>query len=196
MPQKFLSIKNFEKYQHYKQRNPPWIKLHKSLLGDRDFMNLSIPSRYLYIGLLILCSETDNKVCNDPSWIAQRLSVPISEIDLKPLYRSGFLLASTTSIWRYHQSEESRDREEERIVGASLPSPKVNGTHRGTIYPENFEPDERAHTLAKSYGLNVYKEQAAFRDHHAAKGSIFKDWQAAFRTWLRNSVKFAQKGAR
>ena len=29
-----LHIKNWGEFQHYKKRNPPWIKLHKKLLDD------------------------------------------------------------------------------------------------------------------------------------------------------------------
>lgn len=65
---------------------------------------------------------------------------------------------------------------------------------RGCVYPETFAPDERAETLAVSYGLNVHKLLGAFRDHHRARGTVFKDWQAAFRNWIRNEVKFTQRG--
>ncbi len=33
-------------------------------------------------------------------------------------------------------------------------------------------------------------EAARFADHHDAKGNAFADWDAAFRTWMRNAVKF------
>lgn len=39
--------------------------------------------------------------------------------------------------------------------------------------------------------VNLDAEVEAFRDFHQAKGSTFKDWDAALRTWLHNSVKFA-----
>lgn len=32
-----------------------------------------------------------------------------------------------------------------------------------------------------------------FRDHHRAKGSKFSDWNAAWGTWVRNSVRFARQ---
>ena len=32
-----LRIKNWDSYQHYKHRTPPWIKLHRSLLDDMDY---------------------------------------------------------------------------------------------------------------------------------------------------------------
>lgn len=39
----------------------------------------------------------------------------------------------------------------------------------------------------------VEEETQRFLDHHRAKGSLFKDWQAAWRTWMRNSIKFRNK---
>ncbi|MDH5738689.1 MAG: hypothetical protein OEY77_00020 [Nitrospira sp.] len=111
MPQKFLSIKNFEKYQHFKKSNPPWIKLYRSTLSDRDFINLPTTAKYVYIGLLMLASEGCNKVFNDHSWISHRLAIKVSELDLKPLYKAGFLIASESTVYRETISQR-RDREE------------------------------------------------------------------------------------
>lgn len=40
--------------------------------------------------------------------------------------------------------------------------------------------------------VNIAHEFEQFRDYHRAKGSTMKDWDAAWRTWVRNSVKFAR----
>ena len=69
-------------------------------------------------------------------------------------------------------------------------------TSRACVLPENFTPNDTCLTMAAELGLSVPAEQAAFADHHTANGSTFKDWQAAFRTWLRNSAKFAQRAKR
>lgn len=68
-----------------------------------------------------------------------------------------------------------------------------NQPGRATALPDGFEPNETADRLAGELGLVVTAELEAFEDHHMANGSTFKDWQAAFRTWLRNSAKFAQR---
>ena len=111
MSQKFLSIKNFEKYQHFKKANPPWIKLYRSLFTDREFMRLPVASKYVYIGIVMLASEGSNRVPHDLQWISQRLSIPPSEIDLKPLYKAGFFIASESTVYRESISQR-RDREE------------------------------------------------------------------------------------
>lgn len=66
-------------------------------------------------------------------------------------------------------------------------------TGRATALPDDFAPNETAEQLSGELGLSLPDELAAFEDHHKANGSTFKDWQAAFRTWLRNSAKFAQR---
>lgn len=41
--------------------------------------------------------------------------------------------------------------------------------------------------------MSLQDELGAFGDHHAAKGTTFKDWQAGFRIWLRNAAKYHQQ---
>jgi hypothetical protein len=53
-------------------------------------------------------------------------------------------------------------------------------------------------SYAESQGYDWYgaKEMfLAFVDYHLAKGSIFKSWDAAWRTWIRNDIKFNGKPA-
>lgn len=66
---------------------------------------------------------------------------------------------------------------------------------RGTTVPSGFAPDQTAQDIATSTGVNLQAELANFLDHHTARGTVFKDWQAAFRTWLRNAVKFGQRAS-
>jgi len=58
-----------------------------------------------------------------------------------------------------------------------------------------YEPSEKIReTFASKYpGLDLESELEAFRDHHLSKGSSFKDWDAAFRTWARNASKWLPK---
>jgi len=64
---------------------------------------------------------------------------------------------------------------------------------RGTTVPSDFAPDQTAVGIAADTGVDLQAELANFLDHHTARGTVFKDWQAGFRTWLRNAVKFGQQ---
>jgi hypothetical protein len=56
--------------------------------------------------------------------------------------------------------------------------------------PDNFQPNTTGTALAEKNGLNLEGELNAFKNHHTSKGSLFLDWQAAWRTWVGNAVKF------
>ena len=57
-----LQPKNWAVFQHYKDRCPPWIKLHRDLLNDRVFMRLPIASKAIAPMLWLLASESKDGV--------------------------------------------------------------------------------------------------------------------------------------
>ena len=52
-----ISIKNWNKFQHFKDRKPPWIKLHRDILEQRDISAISDRSFRVLVGLWLLASE-------------------------------------------------------------------------------------------------------------------------------------------
>ena len=57
-----LQPKNWAVFQHYKDRCPPWIKLHRDLLNDRVYMRLPIASKAIAPMLWLLASESKDGV--------------------------------------------------------------------------------------------------------------------------------------
>ena len=65
--------KNWKEFQHYKDRNPPWIKLHKSLLDNYEFHSLQLASKALAPCYWLLASEhTEGQIEVKPDKIAWR----------------------------------------------------------------------------------------------------------------------------
>ncbi len=59
-------------------------------------------------------------------------------------------------------------------------------------WPDDFVLSDEMKSRAVALGMNPFIEFAKFKDHHLAKGSRFKDWGAAWRTWTRNGVEFKE----
>lgn len=53
-------IVDWSEKQHYKDRNPPWIKLHRKILTSYKYSRLSIASKALAPLLWVLASESDD----------------------------------------------------------------------------------------------------------------------------------------
>jgi hypothetical protein len=101
------------------------VKLHRALLNDPVFINLSPSSRFLYLGLIFLATESGNRVYGDRTWIAQRLYTTCTEVDLTPLYRAGLL--ETSNLRRLlREGERDREREGEGEREQVAPARKVS----------------------------------------------------------------------
>jgi len=72
-------------------------------------------------------------------------------------------------------------------------APKPPRKRLAKAMPSDWEPTPAHRGLACELGVSLPDEEPRFRDYHAGKGSIFADWDAAFRTWLRNAKRFAPK---
>jgi hypothetical protein len=55
-------IRNWHKFQHYRKRNPPWIKLHRNLLDDKEWHELDGEAAKALIMLFLLASELDGEL--------------------------------------------------------------------------------------------------------------------------------------
>lgn len=93
------AIKNWSRYQHYKERHPPWIKLYHDLLDDDAFGRLDPFSQLLYFKLLMAASRKDNRIPDSVAWMSAELTLPKARIKkaLDVLLSTGFLTAETAS---------------------------------------------------------------------------------------------------
>lgn len=87
---RYFRIPDFDKLQHYKNRNPPWVKLYRELILDYEFQQYDEVTRFHGIALLILASASGNKIPNDPRWVAGQIGAH-APVDLARLYEAGLL---------------------------------------------------------------------------------------------------------
>jgi len=77
------------------------------------------------------------------------------------------------------------------------PSPVVEAkTPRrrpATALPRDWMPSDGHKQFARENDLVVAFESEAFRDHALREDARYRDWDAAFRTWLRNQVRWAKQ---
>lgn len=87
---KYLRVKNFDRYQHYKDRSPPWIKLYNDLLDDYEYCQLPDASKAHLVAIWLLASRSNNRVPCDAAWIAKKISAS-EKVNLQKLVDSGML---------------------------------------------------------------------------------------------------------
>lgn len=144
-----IEPKNWKSFQHYKDRAPAWIKLHRGLLDDFEFCRLPVASKALAPFLWLLASEyEDGKITASLDELAFRLRMTRGDLAdaLSPLVQTGFFNASEPLADRQPAAipEKEREIEEEDIekrkretrANALVVSwPSDSGEQFWTLYP-------------------------------------------------------------
>jgi len=185
-----LKPKNWDKFQHYRDRCPPWIKLHRDILNDRIFASLPIASKALAPLLWLLASESKDGSFNaDSEELAFRLHIASKEIaeGLKPLIDKGFFVDASTMLAPCLQvAIPERERETEREGER-----EKKKQSRGTRLSADWFPNEEELEFCKVHRTDLDPKTTAerFRDYWTAQpGSkgVKLDWTATWRNWVRN----------
>jgi len=86
----FFRVTNWDQYQHYKDRDPSWIKLYARLLDSYAFAALADNSKWHLIGIFLLASKQGNRIPGDPRWVRKKIAAR-TRVDLTALLSAGFI---------------------------------------------------------------------------------------------------------
>lgn len=177
-----LRPKSWEKFQHYKDRCPPWIKLHRDLLNNREFMSLQLASKGLAPLLWLLASETPDGIFDaSHEELEFRLRISTKEIaaGIKPLISNGFFEvveddASAMLADCPHDAIPEREREVEREVEGETETDKRKRQKRSAMPPvfpdrlncptfQNLWEEFRSHRKALKKPMTTQAESMALK---------------------------------
>jgi len=190
---KYLALRNWKEFQHYKDRNPPWIKFHYSILDDYAFSKIPDAHKWHVVASFLLASRTDNKIPADPAWISARIGAT-TKVVIEDLLASGLFeeiqqdTGASASVEHdaskpLVSEEKRRDREEERQSNA-----------RAHKLPADWTlPDEwRQWAIDTGFSSeHVDMEGDIFRDywHSKSKDNAKTDWFKTWCNWIRKSIR-------
>src|SRR5690606_11631429 len=78
---RIIQITDWQSTQHYKQRNPPWVKLHNELLDRSDLAAMQNSDWGVYAKLLLLASRFRNHIVLDERVLLRRWGITRKAID-------------------------------------------------------------------------------------------------------------------
>lgn len=143
MPEdQYFRPRNWEKFQHYGNRQPPWIKLHRQLLRDYDFLSLTETQQAQLIKIWLLYADYGRPLPLASSFLGASLGSPPQVIgrSLKVLISSKFIElcskdASAVLAPILQEVEKEIDTEEEKETPISPLEDDLAFAEFWSLYP-------------------------------------------------------------
>jgi hypothetical protein len=184
-----LQPKNWAVFQHYKDRCPPWIKLHRDLLNDRSYMRLPIASKALAPMLWLLASESKDGVFDGSlDELVFRLHITPKEYQdgVKPLIDNDFFILVSGVL------AERKQVAIPETEGETETETKKEKNKRGSRLTQDWVLTNPMDQWAKQErpDLDVRQVAEQFKDYWVAQAGqkgVKLDWDATWRNWIRNT---------
>lgn len=138
-----FSVKNFDKFQHYKDRSPPWIKLYNELLDDYDFGQLPDASKWHLVAIWLLASRSNNKIPFDSGWVSRRINAN-SAVDLDGLAKSGFIIVNQ----ELHNAEQDASKPLATCSSKWEPETEIEGEAERELEQKESRPLARDESVS------------------------------------------------
>ena len=147
------SIKGWSKFQHFKDRRPPWIKLYRDLLDDMEWHELDGDSAKTLISLWLIASENEGQL-PDMRKLAFRLrmseKVLMGQISKLSHWLSVFDNTLISDCYQDDAPETETETETEKNMS-------------GPAAPDAFEQFWKAYprtpNMSKAAALKVWQKQ-------------------------------------
>jgi len=182
-------VKDWHKFQHFKDRRPPWVKLYRDLIDDPEYIGLD-PFACKYLVLLwLIASEDDDKggalPCCKTLAFRLRLSMPDLERALAALSHWLIRLDITPISPRYQDDAPETETETETEEREKSPPPKVA---KAKTFKTWTEEEFRQEMREANDGEVLTTEQLhAFFAHWTEPDATGKPRRALEKTWKTRS---------
>ncbi len=113
-------VMEWRTFQHYKGRSPAWVKLHRTMLDNQQWRQLSPAAGKLLVDLWMVAAEGDRngRIEHGADWIAWRLRLASKRLEprLQELAAGGWIrelngAASPALAAGYHREEQIEQTE-------------------------------------------------------------------------------------
>lgn len=113
---RFIVVPRWDEFQHYKDRDPKWIKNYTRLLASREYLNLSLRLRGILHGIWLAYAASGRELGASPAEVGLMLGdTSVRMRDLISLEKAGFVQLLLAP--RYQDASLEVEKEKERTKG-------------------------------------------------------------------------------
>src|SRR5215469_8864352 len=142
-----MRIRNWNTFQHYKQRRPPWIKLYREILDDKEWSALSGEAAKGLIMLWLIASENDGYL-PDSKTLAFRLRISENRVTALLSDCSHWLEADASNMLAGCYQDASPETEEETEKEKDIYTDASKVLARPRTWPEDLQLTDEMKSFA------------------------------------------------
>ena len=106
--ERWIVIPSWDRFQHYGNRSPIWIKNYTRLLSSSEYLSLSVRSRGILHGIWLLYASSWGELGASPAQLGRMLG--LSEVrtrDIQRLVDAGFIEVSASKPLAQNRREKN-----------------------------------------------------------------------------------------
>lgn len=200
-----IEINNWTEFQHYKDRTPPWIKLYRRLLDDREYRQLSDTAARLLFDLWLLAAESKDGIIlldvEDIAWRLRDASKTIADYEksLKEIEKQGFISLDSTMLADCKQDAipETEERQRQRRGENNNKTENLDFSGWPKMPDEQILKDWEAmrkrlkanvsQTVINNFGKELHKAvNSGFTVDECLSECVTRNWRGFKAEWLQN----------
>lgn len=190
-------IIGWHEYQHYKDRCPPWIKLHNAMLTLEVWVMGTDQTRTLAIACMLLAARdkaNDGSFNGDPEYV-KRFGYLNSKPDFKQLIEFSFIeeLQDASTALAKCNTEKRREEKRKDIKPTSAKSAITIETFINNCdeaKERKIPEDDPVFDFADKAGIPIEMVQVCWKmfvQTHRENKKRQKDWRATFRNCVKGN---------
>jgi len=179
-----LKIRNWEKWQTWRndRGQPPWIKVHRQVLRNLEWVSLSDAERGQLVSIWILAADNEGKIPNDAKLI-KKLCYLSKPPNLKKFIDLGFILPNDANMTpERRQYDELEKKRKEKNKNKRFKPPCLD--------------DVLSYAKERGYSGEIAKkafEHYSLADWHDTYGKPVLNWKQKINTnWFKPEHKIIQ----
>lgn len=103
----WIHIPRWDEFQHYKKRDPPWIKDYRSQIDNARYLELTLAQRGLLHDLRLLYLVMHGELPASRTFIATRLRCKTDKRSFDALNHAGFIDISASTVLAQRRIQNS-----------------------------------------------------------------------------------------
>jgi hypothetical protein len=189
--------KNWSKFQHFKDRRPPWVKLYRDILDDMDWHQLDPLASKVLVTLWLLASEDENQegTLPDIKTIAWRLRLTEKQVldcvsKLSHWLEQDDINAISSG---YHSDRPETETETKRETKTE--PPEGVSIEVWTSFVKQRKAKKAQITDNVMAAIQKEANKAGWPLETALNEIVVRNWQSFKAEWVQPKQTFAQQAA-